>query len=249
MAYDKQLEPDFDDFDAPERDGRPAAEAGLTGEAARAQSAELNALAATDHLPEKAVESSGAGGDPEADAARWADVERLLSSSPLGLAALERKGEADVRWSKSTRAFDPAANALTLDADSAADALALWCVQEMNFARRRRAGRHIEAGGMTRDAYISARLMEQVEGACLSIEAKAQMQAAGHVVETECTLEDQYNRAYAEAEAAGASAHDCREAARARVQQGFHQGEVVTGGAGQSYPEYYGEWWDAVHAE
>jgi len=263
MAYDKMPRHVFEDVDSADPQVKPTL--GDLGLSARGQSAELNALAAPaatrdhdhDHDQDHGADAPepGEGGEatPAVDtAAIWATIEGLLEQSALGSTALERK----TRYAVAVRyaagggnVYSGADNAMTLDTNRAAERLALSFVHEMNRARRRRRGMQVNVSELEREPYITSRLLEAVEGALVSIEAKGEIEAAGTDIQATYPLEAEYHAAYQAASEAGEGADACREAARARVMQGVRDGEVSTSNTGVSYPDYYGAYWDRVHAD
>lgn len=262
MAYDKLPLHVFDGLDdAAAQAGPTLADLGLS---ARAQSAELNALAeqapaeehdhdhAHDHGPDAPEPGAPAATTTEVDtAAIWSTIETLLNTSALGTTALERMTTygVTVRYEAGGgNYYSSSANQMTLDTNRAPERLALSFVHEMNHAHWHHQDMQGNASEMEREAYVTSKLLEEVEGVVLSIEAKGEIIAGGTQIAMTYPLEEEYHAAYLAAQQAGQGAEQCLEAARARVMQGFRDGEVSTSNTGVSYPDYYGAYWDRVHA-
>ncbi len=249
MTYEKQPLDAFEAVDEAER--APAGQPEVDRDrAAKAQSAELNALAVEARAPEQAADGSpgdGEAGALDLDALR-ATVEALLDSAPLGAAARKRRKRYGVSLDFAPGAaglYDADGNALVLDARCDPALLAVDYVCEIDRARRHHEGRTAHASEMQRADYVDARLLEAAEGALLMIEAAEAFAAA----DVRPPLAVEYRAAYAAARAAGDDPAQARAAGRARVVQGFRGGEVCAGNTGESLPAYFGAWWDRVHAD
>ncbi|MEZ4434094.1 MAG: DUF6782 family putative metallopeptidase [bacterium] len=244
--------------------GGPLPTAADLGLSARAQSAEIAAAAPAGEAahaeegghaghahPHHAPAPAGGGAAPAPAAGdRWTTIETLLKKSPIGTTALDRKTEysVGVEYQAGTGSFyDSGANKMTLDTTETAEESALTFVHEMNHAHWHHKGLGADVQTMTREAYVQKMLDEEVEGTVLSIESKGEIVDSGTAISATFPLEAEYRAAYDAAKAAGKGAEDCRKAGHERVMQGFKNGEVVTSNNGQSYPDYYGDYWDAVH--
>jgi hypothetical protein len=194
----------------------------------------------------------GAAPAPSADpnAARWTRIETLLNGSPLGRAALQFKRDNNVRvnYAAGTGSFY-SGRAMTLDTTETPEDSALTFVHEMNHARydiERRSANH-NIGSLTREAYVSGMLDEEVEGVILAIEAKGEIVAGGTAVAARPPLEGAYTRAYQAAITGGKNATEAKADGRTAVRAAFVNGTVVTSNTHESYPVYYGKGWDNAH--
>lgn len=252
MSYEKQSLDAFDALDETEREQGAAKPAPADRDrAAKAQSAELNALAAEERAPEQSA-GSGSPGEGEAGAldvdAVHAAMEALLDSVPLGTAARNRRKRYGVSVdfvSGADGLYDADGNALQLDPRVDPALLAVSYVCEMDRAERHHRGLTANASEMDRAGYVDARLLEAAQSALLMLDAAEAFAASG----VRAPLAAEYHAAYAAARAAGDDPAQARAAGRARVVQGFRDGAVCTGNTGESLPAYFGAWWDRVHAD
>jgi hypothetical protein len=227
------------------RASEPAAPA-AGGHGGHAGHAHTHAPAPGDAAAAGTPADAGAAATPD----RWQTIETLLKQSALGTIALDRKTEysVGVEYQAGTGSFyDSGANKMTLDTTETAEESALTFVHEINHAHWHHKGLGADVQTMTREAYVQKMLDEEVEGTVLSIEAKGEIVAAGATITATFPLESEYRTAYDAAKAAGQGTEDCRKAGLERVMLGFKNGEVVTSNNGQSYPDYYGDYWDTVH--
>ena len=56
-----------------------------------------------------------------------------------------------------------------------------------------------------------------------------------------------YDAAYAEAIQNGQTVREAERAGRDAVSDEFYNGGIVTSTTGESYPDYYGDYWDSVN--
>ncbi|GIU82510.1 MAG: type VI secretion system tip protein VgrG [Acidobacteria bacterium] len=192
---------------------------------------------------------------------RITQIRNILANSERGRHALEvydRYGVNPTFNPGQGSSFDHSTNTMNLDPSQSPTNSALTFVHEMNHAEVSHEHRSGDVQNQTREEYVNTMLQEEVDGTVASIEAKRELQASGTDVSgASFPLESEYNQAYSnaveearrqnpnltdeEADAIG------RAAGRARVLQGFQNGEVVTSTNGQNYPNYYGQIWDRAH--
>jgi excinuclease UvrABC ATPase subunit len=155
--------------------------------------------------------------------------------------------------------YDSATNKMVIDSHHAADRAALAFVHEMNHAEYHHKGISADVKAMDRDTYIKKMVQEEAEGVVKSIEAKQELVEAKEKITATYPLEAEYEKAYKEAVDAEkkanpkATADDLkkkgREAGCKRVVRGFMDGEIVTSNTSQTYPDYYGSYWDKANAK
>ena len=119
-------------------------------------------------------------------------------------------------------------------------------VHEANHARYDAEGRNPDATEMDRDAYVAASVDEEVDGTVQQIIAAKEFREAGYEIGQQ-PAEAAYDAAYAEAIQNGQTIGEAERAARAAVSDEFYNGGIVTSTNGQSYPDYYGDYWDSVN--
>ena len=119
-------------------------------------------------------------------------------------------------------------------------------VHEANHARYDAEGRNPDATQMDRDAYVAASVDEEVDGTVQQIIAAKEFREAGYEIGQQ-PAEAAYDAAYAEAIQNGQTIGEAERAARDAVSDEFYNGGIVTSTNGQSYPDYYGDYWDSVN--
>jgi hypothetical protein len=119
-------------------------------------------------------------------------------------------------------------------------------VHEANHAKYTYEGRHADAGKLSKDDYVHDTIAEEADGTVQEIQAAQEFRDAGHDVPKQ-PGEDQYNEAYDNAKDNGASDAEAEQAGYDAVEQEFYNGGFVTSTNGQSYPDYYGDYWESVH--
>ncbi|MCL2091923.1 MAG: hypothetical protein FWH11_12135 [Micrococcales bacterium] len=122
-------------------------------------------------------------------------------------------------------------------------------IHEANHARYAKEGRKGNPRKLSRDDYIHARIAEEADGVVQAIRATKEFRAAGYDT-PERPGEPEYDDAYQNARANGASNTEAEQAGYDAVEQKFY-GEgseaFVTSTRGTTYPEHYGKEWDAHH--
>jgi hypothetical protein len=119
-------------------------------------------------------------------------------------------------------------------------------VHEANHARYTVEGRSANANEMERDQYVAAAIDEEVDGTVQQILSAQEFRDAGYEI-GEQPAEAAYNTAYTQAIQNGQTEAEARRAGRAAVSDAFYNGGIVTSTNGQSYPDYYGDYWDSVN--
>jgi hypothetical protein len=109
-------------------------------------------------------------------------------------------------------------------------------VHETNHAKYTKDGRSADVHALDRDAYVTAAINEEADGLVQQILAAKEFRAAGRDIR-EQPAEPAYDAAYQQAKDGGAEA----------VREEFYNGGLETSTNGESYPDYYGNHWDAVH--
>jgi hypothetical protein len=119
-------------------------------------------------------------------------------------------------------------------------------IHEANHARYTADGRSAEATELSRDDYVRDAILEETDGVVQQIIAAREFRDAGHTVPQQ-PGEAAYTQAYDEAIANGATPEAANQAGFDAVNQEFYNGGFVTSTNGQSYPDYYGAYWDSVN--
>jgi len=119
-------------------------------------------------------------------------------------------------------------------------------VHETNHAKYTKDGRSADVHKLDRDAYVTAAINEEADGTVQQILAAKEFRASGRDVDQQ-PAEPQYDAAYQKAKDRGASDAEAQQAGSEAVRQEFYNGGLITSTNRQSYPDYYGEYWDAVH--
>lgn len=188
-------------------------------------------------------------------------IRTLLEQFPLGQDALAKMSQYSVslRWQNGGGSFyDAASNTMVLDQVPGADETAMVFVHEINHARYHHEGLVADIMNDSREDYVSGMVGEEAEGTVLSIEAQMEMEAAGlnasgHSFPLAAEYRAANDAAYAQAQTQQPDAGEdawrqiARNAGLAAVTEGFMNGAVQTSNSGQSYPDYYGSYWDRAH--
>lgn len=119
-------------------------------------------------------------------------------------------------------------------------------IHEANHARYSIEGRSANAWILGRNDYIDARIAEETDGVVQQIYAAKEFRAAGYSVANQ-PAEAQYNSAYQNAKAKGASDTEAEQAGYNAVEQAFYNGTLVTSLNSKTYADYYGDDWDKQH--
>ena len=119
-------------------------------------------------------------------------------------------------------------------------------VHEANHARYTVEGRSANATEMGRDEYVSAAVAEEVDGTVQQILAAKEFRANGNDPGRQ-PAEDAYDAAYARAIQNGQTTGEAERAGYAAVREEFDSGRIRTSNTGESYPDYYGNYWDDVN--
>lgn len=119
-------------------------------------------------------------------------------------------------------------------------------IHEANHARYTVDGRSAEATELSREDYVRDAILEETDGVVQQIIAAREFRDAGHTVPQQ-PGEAAYTQAYDDAIANGATPEAANQAGFNAVNQEFYNGGFVTSTNGQSYPDYYGAYWDSVN--
>ncbi len=198
------------------------------------------------------------GAPPPGDTQKLKDINDFLAKSPSGAEALKyiKDNNIPVTFANGGGSYWDG-NKIVIDRSQDAQTAGLTVVHEVNHARADRTGKSGNVNLQSHDDYVKTMIDEESVGTVASIEAKRELQKAGVDVKASFPLETEYNEAYDAAVAkaktdnpkATAAELDTigRKAGLDRVREGFVNGEVVTSTNGQTYPEYYGGYWNNVH--
>lgn len=193
--------------------------------------------------------------------ARITAMRNTLANSAQGRHALEvydRYGVNPTFRPGEGSTFDGGTNTTNLDPSEDPTTSALTFVHEMQHAQEHHEGTTGDINDPSRDNYVNEMLQEEIDGTVNSIEARNELAANGTDVSgAHFPLENEYQQAHdqaiADARAANPNISDeeaaaiGRAAGRQRVADGFQNGEVVTSNTNESYPDYYGDAWDAAN--
>lgn len=124
------------------------------------------------------------------------------------------------------------------------DAAAL--IRELNHIKYLKEGRHANVWMSDRDGYVKGIITEEVDGVVQAIQAAQEFRNAGRNSPPQ-PGETVYNAAYQKAIDNGASDFEARQAAYDAIEQEYYDGGFTTSFFGQSYPDYYGNYWDSRH--
>jgi Domain of unknown function (DUF4157) len=138
------------------------------------------------------------------DDERWKEVQEFVKASPTGQNALDlqKKYSIALKWQPGGGSYyDASSKSMVLDSALNAEQVALNFVHEMNHAQFDQEGKGAHGkdkniSTMGREEYVKSMLDEEVEGTCLSIETKMELEAAGQKVSSKYPLEDEYRAAY-----------------------------------------------------
>ena|GEM_PF-2388445 len=119
-------------------------------------------------------------------------------------------------------------------------------IHEANHARYSRENRNPNADTTDKQAFVDAWIAQEVDSSMQQIQAAQEFRAAGRNVATQ-PGEPEYNAAYQQAIAAGASDAVARQAASDAVKNQYTSGVFKTSNTNETYPDYYGNYWDARH--
>ncbi|MCL2850600.1 MAG: hypothetical protein FWE61_11260 [Micrococcales bacterium] len=125
-------------------------------------------------------------------------------------------------------------------------------VHEANHAKYAIDGRSVlrHVTEVSRDDYVGALIAEETAGAVRQIRATLEFREAGHDIPTQAG-ETQYLDAYQEAKNRGVNEAGARQAGYNAIERLFYAdqkaGGFVTSSTHESYPDYYGHYWDSQH--
>ena len=119
-------------------------------------------------------------------------------------------------------------------------------VHEANHAQATVNGESANANEQSRDDYVTTAVNEEVDGTVEQIQAAQEFRDQGYTI-GEQPAEAAYNQAYQQAIQNGQTVAQAERAGWNAVRDEFYNGGIVTSTNGQSYPEYYGDYWDSVN--
>lgn len=119
-------------------------------------------------------------------------------------------------------------------------------VHEANHARYTLEGRHADVSDPSREAYVRGAVDEEVDGTVQQILSAHEFRNAGADLGSQ-PGEPEYNAAYQQVIRNGGSQADAQHAGYQAVSDLFYHGGMVTSTNRQSYPDYYGSYWDSEH--
>jgi hypothetical protein len=119
-------------------------------------------------------------------------------------------------------------------------------VHEANHARYTVEGRHAEVSNPDRDAYVHGAVDEEVDGTVQQILSAKEFRNSGAQLGNQ-PGEPEYNAAYQQVIRNGGTQAEAQQAGYQAVSDLFYHGGIVTSTNGQSYPDYYGGYWDSEH--
>jgi hypothetical protein len=124
---------------------------------------------------------------------------------------------------------------------------ALTLIHEANHARYDKEGRRADAKKLSRDDYIEAKIAEEVDGTLQEVQAVRELRSAGYSGPPPAG-ELEYDSAYQNAKASGASDAEAEQAGRDAVERAYSSGKLLATTNGQTYSELYGNSWDSQHS-
>jgi hypothetical protein len=193
---------------------------------------------------------------------RFEEIKKILETIPTGQEALKLREKYKVKVELSApgggSVYDSSSNTMFIDPNHSNQRAALAFVHEMNHARYHHEGLSADVKSLSREEYVKKMVEEEAEGVIKSIEAKIELEGTTiDVSGTSYPLETEYRQAYKAAVDAAklkdptTSEEDLkrigREAGKKRVTKGFMDGEVRTSNTKETYPDYYGKYWDKVN--
>lgn len=123
-------------------------------------------------------------------------------------------------------------------------------IHEANHARYAVDGRTVntweDVRSLSRDAYVNGMLAEEADGSSQAIRAAKEFRAAGYDVPQQ-NGERQYDQAYADAIKNGRTMEEAHAAGHEAVLDLFEDGTFKGSNSGKSYPDIYGDYWDAAN--
>lgn len=189
--------------------------------------------------------------------AGWeARVEEKLKNLPSGKHAMEVRKKYKVGLALTVGAgsyFDQSANTVSVNPSKNEDEAALTYIHEMNHAEYFHKGQTAtgKEKTLTKDKYVAQMLEEEAEGTVKSIEATVEaagVKGAETLSGTNYALKAVYYKAVEKAKKDNPKLTpvELRSIGKAAVVKGFETGAVVASTSGQTYPEFYGQEWEAA---
>jgi hypothetical protein len=119
-------------------------------------------------------------------------------------------------------------------------------VHEANHAQATVNGESADANSQNRNDYVTTAINEEVDGTVEQIQSAQEFRDQGYTI-GEQPAEAAYNQAYQQAIQNGQTVAQAQRAGWDAVRDEFYNGGIVTSTNGQSYPDYYGDYWDSVN--
>lgn len=228
--------------------GSSSRSSGPSGRSARSQSNELQGAQDIARPGGGSGGSGGTGTGAISNTDRWNKIETILNKSDIGKSALKFKKDKSiaVNYAAGTGSFY-SGGAMTLDTNETPEDSALTFVHEMNHAMYDKKGISANVMKLGRAEYVDKMLDEEVQGVIVAIEAKGEIIASGTSVTAIPPLESTYTTAYKSAISAKKNDTAAKADGRAAVKKAFTGGSVTTSNTHESYPVYYGKFWDKCH--
>ena len=119
-------------------------------------------------------------------------------------------------------------------------------VHEANHAEATVNGTSADANSQDRGDYVTTAVNEEVTGVVEQIKAAQELRIAGYTIGRQ-PAEGAFDTAYQQAIQNGQTRAQAERAGWEAVRGEFYNGNIVTSTNGQSYPDYYGDYWDSVN--
>jgi Zn-dependent peptidase ImmA (M78 family) len=205
--------------------------------------------------------SSAGGGSGGAADQKLKEAKELLKSTKSGREVLKFLDDSGVKVELrggDGSFFSAKDNKIVINDAKTADQIALTAAHEVNHALFDKEGRGADIDKDSRADFVRKSIEEEAIGTVASIQLKKELQAAGKTVTATYPLEKQFNAASEKAvdelkkSKPTATAAELDAAGKAAgldaVVNGFKTGKVVTSTTKETYPEFYGQQFDAKHA-
>ena len=119
-------------------------------------------------------------------------------------------------------------------------------IHEASHARWDAKDKPLDATEVPRDEYLENRLRDETNAVTQEVHYAQQRREQGADIPVSRAEKD-YSAAYDAAIEAGKSPEEADQAGRNAIYELFTSGYYVTSNTGQTYPEYYGKYWDSVN--
>lgn len=181
------------------------------------------------------------GADPDDPA-----IQELLDT-PRGRAVLDWMARNDIAIvvdpNETGAYYDASTNTMTLGGGYVDPST---IIHEASHAEWDATDNQVVATEVSKDEYVDHAIDNETEAVTEEVYYAQERRAQGHDVPVDRAEQD-YQAAYDEAIDSGASAEEADQAGRGAIRELFTSGYYETSTTGQSYPEYYGSYWDSVN--